>query len=100
MTRCLVGRNELERLALQEIRSFADGEFVTSVTIETQPTGVNWSIHAFGRRGGNIEAIQCAISMTADRLRNQYDLRPDARGHAAEASRDRPFADKGTETVQ
>jgi hypothetical protein len=41
MTRRLIGRNELEHLALQEIRSFAGRELITSVKIETQPTGVN-----------------------------------------------------------
>jgi hypothetical protein len=103
MTRRLIGRNELERLALREIRSFAGGEFVTSVRIESQrvdATGEDWSIHAFGRKGGNIEVIQCAISTTGRRLRNQYSLRLEARRHGAEASRNRPLADKGTKTVQ
>jgi len=53
VTRKLFGRQDLERLALQEIRSFAGGEFVISVEIGYQPvdeTGANWTLYTFVKK--------------------------------------------------
>lgn len=81
MSRTLIGRKDLEHLALQEIRSFPGGEFVVSIEVECQPidvTGTNWSLHAFVREGGSLEVVEYAARRTRDRLRNQYNLRPEA----------------------
>jgi len=93
MTRHRIGRHDLERLALKEIRSLVGGDFVSSVKIEIESLSMRWSIHAFGRKGGDIQAIQYAISETADRLRKQYDLNREVLSGAGEDSRP-PLATK------
>jgi len=81
VSRKLIGRQDLERLALQEIRSFAGGDFVVSVEVEYQPidaTGANWSLFTFVRKGGSPKIIEYAARTTRDRLRDQYNLRLEA----------------------
>lgn len=78
MSKELVARQDLERIAMQEIRSFPGCEFVTDVEIEFQVDAIlktNWTIHVFTREGGNMGRIQYAISTTRKRLRHRYDLR-------------------------
>ncbi len=81
MSKNLIGRQDLERLALQEIRCFAGGDFVVSVEVEYQPideTGANWSLFTFVRNGGSPQVIGYAARRTRDRLRSQYNLRLEA----------------------
>ena len=80
MARILLGRRELERLALQQIRSFPGGEFVVAVEVEGQQAdeaGANWSLCTYVKQGCNsLEVIERATSRTRQMLQNQYNLRP------------------------
>jgi hypothetical protein len=78
MSKEMVAKQDLERIAMQEIRSFLGCEHVTEVEIEYQvdkALKTNWTIHVFTREGGNMERIQYAINTTRKRLRQRYDLR-------------------------
>ena len=78
MSKELVAKQDLERIAMQEIRCFPGCEHVTEVEIEYQvdkALKTNWTIHVFTREGGNMERIQYAINTTRKRLRQRYDLR-------------------------
>jgi hypothetical protein len=81
VTKTLVARHELERIALQEIRSFPGCEYVTDIEIAYQVDRVlrtNWTIHVFTREGGDMLRIQYAINTTRKKLRHRYDLRPES----------------------
>jgi hypothetical protein len=78
MSKELVAKQDLERIAMQEIRSFPGCEYVTEVEIEYHVDKVlrtNWTIHVSAREGGNMERIQFAINTTRKRLRHRYNLR-------------------------
>jgi hypothetical protein len=78
VTKTLKARHDLERIALQEIRSFPGCEHVTDVEVEYQfdrALHSNWTIHVFAREGGDMQRIQYAINATRKRLRHRYDLR-------------------------
>jgi hypothetical protein len=78
MSKEIVAKQDLERIAMQEIRAFPGCEYVTEVEIEYQVDKVrktNWTIHVFTREGGSLERIQHAINKTRKRLRHRYDLR-------------------------
>ena len=78
MTKTLVARHELERIALQEIRSFPGCEYVTDIEIAYQvdrALRTNWTIHVFTREGGDMLRIQYEITTIRNRLRPRYDLR-------------------------
>jgi hypothetical protein len=80
VTKTLVARHELERIALQEIRSFPGCEYVTDIEIAYQvdrALRTNWTIHVFTREGGDMLLIQYAITTIRKRLRHRYDLRPE-----------------------
>jgi hypothetical protein len=77
MSKELLAKQDLERVAMQEIRAFPGGEHVTEVEVEYEVDEVlktNWTILAFVREGGDVERIQHAINTTRKRLRNRYDL--------------------------
>jgi hypothetical protein len=81
VSKALVTKQELERLALQEIISFPGCEHVTDVEIEYQldkEYDTNWAIHVFTRDGGDMAKIQYAINTTRKRLRHRYDLRTES----------------------
>jgi hypothetical protein len=81
VTKTLVARHELERIALQEIRSFPGCEYVTDIEIAYRVDRVlhtNWTIHVFTREGGDMMRIQYAVTTTRNRLRQRYDLRPES----------------------
>ncbi len=80
MVRMLIGRQDLERLALQEIRSFPGGEFVSSVEVEyrtSSENGTNWCLLTYVNDGGSLGPIEHAVQRTRDRLQQQYNLRLD-----------------------
>jgi hypothetical protein len=67
VSKILVFKQDLERIALQAIRSFPGGEDVTAVEVECQIDMVicaNWTLQVFTREGANLE-----------RMQHQYDLR-------------------------
>jgi hypothetical protein len=77
MSKEIVAKQDLERIAMQEIRSFPGCEYVTEVEIEYQVDEVlktNWTLYAFTREGGDMERIQYAINTARKRLRHRYDL--------------------------
>jgi hypothetical protein len=80
VTKTLVARHELERIALQEIRSFPGCEYVTDIEIAYQldRAHTNWTIHVFTREGGDLARIQYAVTTARNRLRHRYDLRPES----------------------
>ncbi len=76
-----IAKQDLERIAMQEIRAFPDCEHVIEVEIEYQVDKIrktNWTIHVFIREGGNMERIQYAVNKTRRRLRNRYALRTES----------------------
>jgi hypothetical protein len=81
MSKEIVAKHDLERIAMQEIRSFPGCEYVTDVEIDYQfdkKLKTNWTIHVFIREGGNMERIQYAIKTTRKRLRHRYDFRTES----------------------
>jgi hypothetical protein len=81
VTKTLVARHELERIALQEIRSFPGCEYVTDIEIAHQVDRVlrtNWTIHVFTREGADMLRIQYAINTIRKKLRHRYDLRSES----------------------
>lgn len=79
MAKKLIGRQDLERLALQEIRSFPGGEFVLSVEIEyrlADSSGTNWTMFTYVD-GGSSNSVERAVETTRDRLQQHYNLRLD-----------------------
>jgi hypothetical protein len=62
-----VARQELERMAMQEIRAYPGCDPISVVEIEyavDEISGVNWIMHVFTREGANMERIQYAINQT------------------------------------
>jgi hypothetical protein len=81
MSKELIAKQDLERIAMQEIRSFPGCERVTEVEIEYQGDKelmTNWTIQVSTREGGDLERIQYAINTTRKRLRRRYDLRTES----------------------
>jgi hypothetical protein len=81
MSKELIAKEDLERIAMQEIRSFPGCEYVTEVEIEYQGDKelmTNWTIQVSTREGGDLERIQYAINTTRKRLRRRYDLRTES----------------------
>jgi hypothetical protein len=81
VSKILVSKQDLERIALQAIRSFPGGDDVTVVEVEygiDKVIRTNWTLHVFTRKGGNLERLQEAISTTRKRLRHQYDLQTES----------------------
>ena len=77
MTKTLVSSHELERIALQEIRSFPGCEYVTDIEIAYQIDKLlhtNWTIHVFTREGADMLRVQYAINTTRERLKHRYEL--------------------------
>jgi hypothetical protein len=82
MSKELLAKQDLERVAMQEIRAFPGCEHVTEVEVEYKVDELlktNWTILVFVREGGDVERIQHAINTTRKRLQNRYDLRMDDR---------------------
>ena len=80
MTKALISRADLERIALQEIRSFPGSEQVRSVEVECEseaPRDTNWRLYVIANDEGDLDRIQYAAKVTTDRLKRRYDLRPD-----------------------
>jgi hypothetical protein len=80
VTKTLIARHDLERIALQEIRSYPGCEYVSDIEIGYQTDRVlrtNWTIHFFTREGADMLRVQYAINVTRKRLRHRYDLRPE-----------------------
>jgi hypothetical protein len=75
----LISKADLERIALQEIRSFPGSEHVVAVEVEyeaNQPSGINWTLYVIANDEGDLDRIQYAAKVTSDRLKRRYDLRP------------------------
>lgn len=71
-----ISKEDMERLALQQIRSLPGGEFVRSVEVEYVADGQGgWLLHTTATEGGNIELIQEAAKTVRRRLMNSYSLR-------------------------
>jgi hypothetical protein len=78
VTRTLVSKADLERIALQEIRNFPGGELVFSVEIEhdgIEPGGLDWRLLVIAKDGANLDRIQYAATTTSHRLKRRYELR-------------------------
>ena len=78
MSKELLAKQDLERIAMQEIRAFPGCEHVTEVEVEYQVDKMhktNWTILVFIREGGDMERVQYAINTTRERMRRRYNLR-------------------------
>jgi hypothetical protein len=81
MSKELLAKQDLERIAMQEIRAFPGCEHVTEVEIEYQvdrELKTNWTIHVFISEGGDMERIQYAVNTARERLRQRYNLRTES----------------------
>jgi hypothetical protein len=72
-----VSKAELERLVLQQIRSFPGGEHAISVEVEIQqdapPTpGMNWRLLITASANADLDRIQYAARTTTSRLKRRY----------------------------
>jgi hypothetical protein len=78
VTKTLIARHDLQRIALQEIRSFPGCQYVTDIEIADEVDRVlhtNWTIQVFVREGRDMLRIQFAINTARKRLQHRYDLR-------------------------
>ncbi|MGY8685618.1 hypothetical protein Q2941_49090 [Bradyrhizobium sp. UFLA05-153] len=78
MSRLLVSKDDLERIALQEVHSFPGTETVVSVEIELKQgdsPGTNWRLHVVAQEGCDIARVQHAAETTRDRLKHRYEIR-------------------------
>jgi hypothetical protein len=78
VTKTLIARHDLQRIALQEIRSFPGCQYVTDIEIADEVDRVlhtNWTIQVFVREGRDMLRIQFAINTAWKRLQHRYDLR-------------------------
>lgn len=76
-----VSKSELERIALQEIRSYPGGENVISVEVERDPglpRGMDWRLHVAASENADLDRIHQAAQTTTRRLKRRYDLRDPA----------------------
>lgn len=79
MAKALISKADLERIALQEIRSFPGSEHVISVEVECEsgpPSGINWRLYVIANDAGDLDRIQYAVKVISNRMKRQYDLRP------------------------
>ena len=74
MLKSPVAKQDLERLALQQIRSFPGGEHVIRVEVEYQSDPRK----DIAKEGADFERIQYAARTTTDRMKHLYNLRPDS----------------------
>ncbi len=73
-----VSKSDLERIALQEIRSYPGGENVLSVEVEKdsgQSRGMDWRLHVTASESADIDRIDQAAQTTTRRLKRRYDIR-------------------------
>ena len=79
MQKALLSKADLERLALQEIRSFPGTELVISIEVECGPQefGANWTLHVIAQDGCDLDRIHHAADTASHRLKQRYDLRVD-----------------------
>ena len=78
MSRSLVSKDDLERIALQELNSFPGTELVLSVEIEFAAgdrPGMNWKMHVMAREGCDLARVQYAAKTTSDWLKRRYKIR-------------------------
>ncbi len=74
----LVSKSDLERVALQEIRSYPGGENVLSVEVEKdggQSRGMDWRLHVTASERADLDRIHHAAQTTTRRLKRRYDIR-------------------------
>ncbi|UQR62343.1 hypothetical protein LRP30_37215 [Bradyrhizobium sp. C-145] len=78
MSRSPVSKDELERIALQEIRSFPGTEKVVSIEVEfgpdPRPGTSDWKLHVVAQEGCDLARIQYAAKTTSDRLKRRYEI--------------------------
>ena len=77
VSRALVAKADLERIALQEIRSFPGTEWVTAIEVERQSgkRGADWTLHVIAQDGCDLDRVHHAANTTSDRLKRRYELR-------------------------
>ncbi|WP_187437154.1 hypothetical protein [Bradyrhizobium rifense] len=78
MAKALISKANLERIALQDIRSFPGSEHVVSVEVEYEahePQGMDWKLCVIANDRGDLDRIQYAAKVTSDPLKRRYDLR-------------------------
>jgi hypothetical protein len=74
----LVSKSDLERIALQEIRSYPGGENVLSIEVERdngQPRGNGKADPRTASERADIDRIRYAAQTTSRRLKRRYDIR-------------------------
>ncbi|MEH2488885.1 hypothetical protein [Bradyrhizobium sp. AZCC 2230] len=79
MAKALISKADLERIALQDIRTFPGSEHVVSVEVECEtspPRGINWRLYVIANDEGDLDRIQYAVKFTSDRLKRRHELRP------------------------
>lgn len=75
MFKIMICPNDLEMVALRDIRSFPGGEYVTYVQVEG--SSEDWTLKVTARDGADLERIEHAVKKTTSRLKHRYSLRAD-----------------------
>jgi hypothetical protein len=81
MSKEQISKHDLQRMALQDIRSYPGCEYVKDIQIEYKVDRVqktNWIMHVFTREGANMVQVQIAINATRRRLMHRYELRTES----------------------
>lgn len=72
-----LSKQELEREALAEMRTFPGCESLRAVDVEYTDlrADTNWTLYAFAEGGIDADVLHRALETTVDKLRHQYELR-------------------------
>jgi hypothetical protein len=70
-----VSKNDLARIALQELRALPGTEQVTSAYIESVDD--RWALVVRAKEGADLRRIQMAVRRTENYLDQRYELRRD-----------------------
>jgi hypothetical protein len=68
-----ISMEDLELIALQQVRALPDGEFVGSARIECG--GQKWALIVSAREGADLDRLQHSIRRVERNLQHRYKLR-------------------------
>lgn len=74
MFRKSVSPNDLEVIALGELRKLPCGPYVTNLQI--YPRSEDWAIHCMTRSDANLQLIEQAVERVTKVLKRRYRLKP------------------------
>ncbi|QPF83825.1 hypothetical protein IC762_29740 [Bradyrhizobium genosp. L] len=72
VVRTLISTNDLERVAIREIRAAPGAEYVADVRIER--SGSAWALIVSARVGADLDRIQHSVRKVEEHLQQRYEL--------------------------